>query len=314
MRRVHRNSLLTGLITALLITSAYAQMCKWVDENGVVHYAQTCPEGVETERIEIEEPAQPHEQAQSPSSPYLGLDPDTSARSLSLQRLGPPPEFTQSRYLVTSSALMRDDEASLGGQFIIRLRATDRLPSGALLEARFPDPSRPGQATHESFVYEGLSPMIRLASRPATGFQCWNYHVIVSVYSDATKAELLDTHEQIVQSRFDLSDIRTAEDFAKATSGGGNCQRGARTPAAPDYSSMTAQQLDAECERAREELLKPEREALIQRCKTTEGKDPAWCELYYSDYGAAQRQGNFMRPPKYSDIPVCRAAREAWQR
>lgn len=314
MRRVRRNSLLAGLVTALSITAAYAQMCKWVDENGVVHYAQTCPEGVKTERIEIEEPVQPAAQAQSPSAPYLGLDPDRSARSLSLQRLGPRPEFTQSRYLVTTGAVMRPHEASLGGQFIIRLRAADLLPSGALLEARFPDPSNPGQATYESFVYEGLSPIIRLASRPATGFHCWNYHVIVSVYRDATKAELLDTHEQIVQSRFDLNDMRNAQDLAEAITSGGNCRRGSSVSTAPDYSSMTAQQLDKECERAREELLKPERDALIQQCKNTEGKDPGWCELYYSDYGAAQRQGKFMRPPKYSDIPVCVAAREARQR
>lgn len=319
MRGFGRHALRALLVAPLLLASADAQMCKWVDEYGAVHYAEACPEGVGAERVEIDERAAPGPPAKTPQSPFVGRDPDADARTLSLQRLGPRPALTSSRYLRTTSAEVRPDDISLGAQFIIRLMAADRLPKGALLEARFPDPSRPGQASHERFVYEGLSPIIRLASRPAKRFHCWNYHVFVSVYRDETRAELLDTHEQVVQSRYDLSGIRDQDDFAEATSGASNCP-GSRSAALrsatppPDYSAMTARQLDAECERAREELLKPERQALIRRCKSMEGKDPDWCERYYRDYGAARRQGNVMLPPKYSDLPVCVAAREARRR
>jgi hypothetical protein len=313
MNRSRRHAWWLAAFLALSAAPAAAQMCKWVDEDGVVHYATVCPEGVETDQVEILEA--PASTAPSPGQParYAGLDPDRNARNLSWQALGQFPEMTQSRYLATTSALVRPDPASLGAQFIIRVTATKRLQPGNVLEARFPDPSAPGRATFEQVTYEGLAPIIRIASRPRRGFLCWNYHVVVSVYSDAAKSQLLDTHQQIIQSRFDLSDARNQRDFDKATVGGGNCP-GSRRPETPDYSTMTASQLDAECERAREALLKPEREALIRRCKQGGEKNDSECENYWADYGAARRQGGRMIPPKYSDISVCRAARAARQR
>lgn len=40
---------------------AQAQVCKWVDSEGVTHYASECPEGVETQQVEIQPPP-PQEQ------------------------------------------------------------------------------------------------------------------------------------------------------------------------------------------------------------------------------------------------------------
>lgn len=316
MKWVYKHTLLAGLVgvligavAVLVLTSARAQICKWVDENGVVHYAQTCPEGVEAEHVEISKPPQTGIAGSYKAAPYTGRDPDINARSLSLEKLGSRPENTKSRYLKTTSAMVRPDVTSLGGQFIIRLIATGRLQPGNLVEARFPDPANPGEATFESSLYEGYSPIIRIASRPAKGFKCWNYHVVFSIFSDEIKTTLLDTHEQLVQSRFDLTKVRNEEEFAKAMSGGGNCPR----PRRPKHISkpMSPEQLDAECERARERLLKPEREALIKRCESQGDKDPGWCEAYYQSYGDASLFGDIMQPPKYWNIPECAAARKA---
>jgi hypothetical protein len=65
------------------------------------------------------------------------------------------------------------------------------------------------------------------------------------------------------------------------------------------------------CEQAREARLKPMREAEIARCKS-EGKDPGYCERYWSDLGAAVRlpNGN-MKPRMFDDLPECVAAHEA---
>ncbi len=36
-----------------------AEFCMWVDENGVAHYAETCPEDVESTEIDIQPPPSP---------------------------------------------------------------------------------------------------------------------------------------------------------------------------------------------------------------------------------------------------------------
>lgn len=43
--KVHNFLTLTTLV-GMLAGPVMADMCKWVDENGTVHYAETCPEGV----------------------------------------------------------------------------------------------------------------------------------------------------------------------------------------------------------------------------------------------------------------------------
>jgi len=317
MKWVNRQTLLAGLVgvligavAVLVLTNARAQICKWVDENGVVHYTQTCPEGVEAEHVEISKPPQTGVAESYKAAPYTGRDPDINARSLSLEKLGSRPENTKSRYLQTTSAMVRPDASSLGGQFIIRLIASSRLQPGNLVEARFPDPANPGEATFESSLYEGYSTIIRIASRPAKQFKCWNYHVVFSIFSDETKTTLLDTHEQLVQSRFDLTKVRNEEEFTQATTGRSNCPRSRRRPSR-STAPKSLKQLEAECERARSRLLKPEREALIKRCESEGDKDPRWCEAYYQSYGDARLLGGIMQPPKYWNIPECVAAREA---
>jgi hypothetical protein len=76
-----------------------------------------------------------------------------------------------------------------------------------------------------------------------------------------------------------------------------------------------AEQMDRQCEAAREARIKPRREMEIAKCKTEQGKDPGYCERFWSDYGNAVRQPNGkMRPRLFDDLPECVAAREAWRK
>jgi hypothetical protein len=74
----------------------------------------------------------------------------------------------------------------------------------------------------------------------------------------------------------------------------------------------TVRKLEQACEEAREARLKPLREAEIKRCIEEQGKDPAYCQRYWSDLGNAVRlpNGRF-QPRKFDDLPECVAAQEA---
>lgn len=47
---------LCGLFALVVVDVVNGEMCKWVDEEGCVHYAETCPEGVESTEVEIQPP------------------------------------------------------------------------------------------------------------------------------------------------------------------------------------------------------------------------------------------------------------------
>ncbi len=53
----HRlTTFLCSLLAIVIVDVVNAEMCKWVDEDGCVHYAETCPEGVESTEVEIQPP------------------------------------------------------------------------------------------------------------------------------------------------------------------------------------------------------------------------------------------------------------------
>lgn len=65
-------------------------------------------------------------------------------------------------------------------------------------------------------------------------------------------------------------------------------------------------QLDAACESARDAKLQPLRSGYVEECVRDEGKERAYCERFYADYGAAT--GN--RGPIFYDLPECETAFE----
>jgi len=46
---------LCGMLAIVVVDVVNAEICKWVDETGCVHYAKECPPGVDAERVEISE-------------------------------------------------------------------------------------------------------------------------------------------------------------------------------------------------------------------------------------------------------------------
>lgn len=65
------------LLVALTVQAA--EFCKWVDENGVVHYAETCPENAESALVPIEPPP-PQEQVQATADRAERLQSERRAR------------------------------------------------------------------------------------------------------------------------------------------------------------------------------------------------------------------------------------------
>lgn len=60
MRIIHLRFATNFLAIAIALLASQATVgvdyCKWTDENGVVHYAEKCPENIETKRVEIQPP------------------------------------------------------------------------------------------------------------------------------------------------------------------------------------------------------------------------------------------------------------------
>ncbi len=97
-------------------------------------------------------------------------------------------------------------------------------------------------------------------------------------------------------SRSQAQKAQQASSAPKKRSGGGN---------------KSASQLAAECERARQARLKPERENLVRQCIAKGDKDAGYCQRYYANHGDGGRQGGRTVPRKYDNLPECVAARQA---
>jgi hypothetical protein len=70
--------------------------------------------------------------------------------------------------------------------------------------------------------------------------------------------------------------------------------------------------LEAQCEKEREEKIKPLREMEIAKCKTHNYSDPGYCERYWKDYGNARGGMNgAMIPRMFDDLPICEQAYKA---
>ena len=76
--------------------------------------------------------------------------------------------------------------------------------------------------------------------------------------------------------------------------------------AAPHRAERIARQaeLDAACEAARDAKLQTLRSSYVEECVRDEGKDRAYCEEFYVDYGA----GTGNRGPMFYDLPECATA------
>ena len=316
-------ALFFAVLAVVGVDAGETGICKWVDEAGGVHFAETCPEGVTGTEVEIQDP--PSREQVGETTQRSSLLEETrkvqeqpadstsektpqGGRSLPLEELGPLPENTTSIYLSTIGADYTFDLEKLSGQFYLGLQAKDSLPRGAYLEVHFPNPANADKqhVVGKELRHEGDD--FRMVSPKSAGFKCWNYEVEVFVYADDSKDKLLDIHRQIIQSRIDLSLVNTSEELVTGLAGGGRCPSAYER----EMKKMTVKQLESLCEREREKRLKPERESLIENCIKTEKKQAAWCENYFADWGDAERLDRYtMRPALYYNLPECIAAKKA---
>lgn len=309
---------LSGILALLLGGLLCADICKWVDEQGVTHYAERCPEGVAAETVEVEPPlteAQQEAARQRSETLLQGAQTASSAnsrssrqfRSLPANELGPLPDNTTSKYLQTTYTGLRFGRNNQG-RFTLTLETRGQLAGGAYLEVHFPDPANPARENVVAKEVPTERSAMRFDSPESDQFRCWNYEVLVNVYSDSSKTELLDTHSQFIQSQYDFRLFDKGSPVLLQMVEGAKCPSGRQE----DWSRMSVEQLEALCEQEREKRLKPERERLIRQCIGKMGKDEEDCRNYYADYGDAVRiDPAHMRPALYYDLPECVAAKKA---
>jgi hypothetical protein len=322
----HRWLALIGFVAVIAATDATSgDLCKWIDEHGTVHYAESCPDDVNSITVEVQPPPSQAQVAEaerrSADSQKLLSERKSSKHSssemedsLPLEELGPLPENTVSTYLkTTGTGVNLNTEGQ--GQFTLFLEARNGMPNGAYLEAHFPVPGSAGQKQVVEKKSVSVGDVVVLLSDESSNFKCWNYQVEVFVYADESKTELLDVHQQTIQSKFD-NDLLEGDiiEFAVGMSSS-SCPSGdkrGRKKGKRDRQKMSLEQLDALCEKEREKRLKPERESLIKRCVERGDKQDEWCQNYYADWGDAQRIDTVsMRPALYYNLPECLAAKEA---
>jgi len=300
-----------------------AEICKWVDEKGVTHFAERCPGDIEVESVTIEQgPTEEQKRAAEQRSQAMQEQLDkhqtpaangAGFHSLPLEALGPLPDDTQSKYLRTT---LTEVVLNLGsgrpspiktGQFVLTLQATDALPAGSLVEVHFPNAGDPSRVSIDSQVLKGRRASLTFKSPASSALRCWNYPVKVLVYADDSREVQLGSHEQVIQSRYDLPLLSEHPDRLEGVTQGGVCP----SPRERDMSRMSVTQLEALCEAARQKRLVPEREKLVANC-VRGGKSRDYCERYFADWGDAQRVSPTMvRPALYYDLPECLAWKEA---
>ena len=293
--------------------------CKWTDENGVVHYAEECPDDVKAAIVSTQDElsesqisaAEEHSKSLVPEPSQFGGSTGLSQkyRSMPKEKLGPLPPNNATEFLKTTGANYRLNSQTLQGNLVLFLEAAENVPAGAWVEAAFPDPSNIEQF---ELVGRKIGPnqKFMLESSPTRDLKCWNYLVEVRIFSNSSKENLIGIHRQAIQSHVNLDLVKNTDDLVLGVTAG-LCVRKDRK----DIGGMSVDELEALCQAEREKRLAPQRERLIQACVKNQGKSREYCEMFYADYGDATRIDRArMRPALYMDLPECVAAREERER
>ena len=250
------------------------EYCKWMDENGVVHYAEKCPDDVKSaivptqdERAESQiRAAEEHTKSLLSKPSQFGKYTGQSQRyrSLPKKKLGPLPPNNVSGFLKTKGANYVLNNKTLQGNFVLFLEARENVPEGAWVEAAFPNPS---DIDKFDLVGKSVGPNQKFAleSPPTRNLKCWNYLIQVGVFSNSSKKELIGIHRQVIQSHVNLDLVKDSDDLVLGVTTG-LCVRKDRK----DFSRMSVEGLEALCEKELEKRLAPQRERLIQNCMKQE--------------------------------------------
>lgn len=300
-------------LLALSCTASAGDMCKWVDEDGCVHYAEQCPPGVESETVTLQAPPSAEQAAHAADVYQAARERQEQWReeqsrspipfqSLPLRELGPLPDNAESEHLLTTGTLFGIHQANHTYSLSLFVRAKPNLPAGAVLEARFPDPSSRDAVIIVEKTYSPDERDMQFIAENMEVLYCANYDVVVNIYADVSKQRFLGSHRQTIQGRVDSRLLKRPEDFLEVLSYG-LCPN--------EIAGKSAAELRALCEAAREKRLKPLRDAKIKACVEKEGNGREYCEQFYSTFGDATVHNRLYIPRMFDDLPECEAAREA---
>lgn len=196
-----------------------AQVYRWVDDKGQVHYSDS-PSKVDRAKAQRLPPT-PSAPAQAAASSPTARTPETpparkaaprAVPSDSVHTLGPLPASATSEWMhTTSSGVAWDSHAQPYPtyQFSLLLRLRQDVPSGAYLEARFEnpgDPARPLLVTASVAAGTAVkADSLLLLTPPIDAIGCRNYRVEVRLFRSVADRALLGIHQQVIQSRIDSS-------------------------------------------------------------------------------------------------------------
>jgi hypothetical protein len=175
------------VFTAGALFAGDSEIYLWVDEGGVVHFAD-----------------------QPQSDTKLTRPRDVGPGS------SPLPANAVSVYLTTLSTGINWDTQKISGRFTLALKARDASPSRLFLEAHFPNPAREGDDVVVRQVARSGAPRIQLQSPALRGFDCKSYHVTIRVFDASDRDRQIGTHHQFIRSSVDLSRVRNQEQFLSA--------------------------------------------------------------------------------------------------
>ena len=211
----------------VVVATIGATVYKWVDETGITHYSNMPAPGNKAEKMNTAPPPSKEviEEAQRKLQKLREEDLRKKSvnSSLPFSELGPLPSNASSEYVETFGTGILFDTQRLVGKFNITLKAKQHLPFGAYLEAHFENPENPSDPIVVGKVRQKDEQTMLILSPELKGIKCWNYQVVVYVYTEKTKDKLLDTLRQIIQSRVNLDKVRTTKDLVEALMAGGNC-------------------------------------------------------------------------------------------
>ena len=203
-------------------------MYKWVDEEGRVHYSDQPTDDYKTKEVDIEpgptqeDVKEAQEIAKKWHSKQERQQSSSTAPSLSLTKLGPLPENQSSEYIETVATGIDFNTKRLIARFTLTLKPTNRLPFGAFLEVRFPNPADPINPFVVGKIRKGSTSKLYFSSPDLQGLKCWNYELVTYIYRGSSKSVLLGTHSQLVQSRVNMDKVRGGVELFTAISKG-NC-------------------------------------------------------------------------------------------
>jgi len=227
------------MVSLLLASAVHAdelKVCKWVDEQGVVHYSGQPPEGRKCEEMELLQPITPEITGEAQKKDeQLGESRSSSPELEKGEELGeikkprhagrsgiPLPVNEISTYLTTISTGVSWNFQKRCGHFSLVLRVHENLPKRVLLEAHFSNPAAPGKEKVVKAVVRRGESRVLLKSPGFRGFKCSNYPVVIHIYDAGNRDQKLGTHYQNIQSTIDLSRIKSPEQMAGAAIYG-NC-------------------------------------------------------------------------------------------